>query len=346
LAQQHLYRYVETLFAFATMGSTDDESYGFEVQWHDPQADILRKYQLTAFVPARVDGSMEVAMYDPKNKRQFLKRVPAPELNIADFHKGGSVMVASRQLTITGFLDQRTEMALQQHRSTFAVKTSTGAFHQLGRIVSCIEEQGLSIGKLRLVNDNGPVVAIEVFGKDVGSKWYGALNRLPDGLAKDVSPEEAAPCFDKACFPTTAAFDNCTLCIIRPHALRAGNAGKIITAIQDDGFEISAAQTLHLKRPEAEELLEVYKGVLPYYTDLVEVMTSGPCLALELRSEKDVVERFRSLCGPYDVDMAKHLRPNSLRARFGLDNPKNAVHSTDLENDAEREVQYVFETLN
>merc|ERR1712241_1412697 len=106
-------------------------------------------------------------------------------------------------------------------------------------------------------------------------------------------------------------------------------AGKIISSIQNDGFEISAAQTFHLSRPEAEELLEGYKGVLPYYSDLVEVMTSGPCLAMELRCEKDVVERFRTLCGPYDVDMAKHLRPNSLRARFGIDNPKNAVHSTD-----------------
>merc|ERR1739848_332730 len=123
----------------------------------------------------------------------------------------------------------------------------------LGKIISCIEERGLSIGRLRLVNDNGPVVAIEVFGADVGSRWNAAVQALPNGFVNDVDPDEAEPCFNKNHYPTTAAFDNCTLCVIRPHALRAGHAGKIIETIQDKGFEISAAQTFHLNRPQAEE---------------------------------------------------------------------------------------------
>ena len=36
------------------------------------------------------------------------------------------------------------------------------------------------------------------------------------------------------------------------------------------------------------------------------------------------------LCGPHDPEMAKTVRPKSLRAVFGKDRVKNAVHCTDL----------------
>jgi len=143
---------------------------------------------------------------------------------------------------------------------------------------------------------------------------------------------------------STAVCDNCTLCVIRPHAVKAGYAGAIITAIMESGFEISAAKLIHLDSAEANEMLEVYKGVLPYHVDMVEGMTIAPSLALEVRGE-GVVERFRELCGPHDVDMAKHLRPNSLRARFGMDNAQNGVHCTDLDIDGESEVRYIFEVV-
>jgi nucleoside-diphosphate kinase len=39
---------------------------------------------------------------------------------------------------------------------------------------------------------------------------------------------------------TSAAFNNCTCCIIKPHILQAGLAGQIIDMILEEGFEISA----------------------------------------------------------------------------------------------------------
>jgi len=46
----------------------------------------------------------------------------------------------------------------------------------------------------------------------------------------------------------------------------SGSAGKIIDKILEEGFEVSAMQTFALDRPNAEEFLEVYKGVMPEYT--------------------------------------------------------------------------------
>lgn len=40
---------------------------------------------------------------------------------------------------------------------------------------------------------------------------------------------------------------------------------------------------------------------------MVEHMTSGPVMALEVRQE-NVVQGFRELCGPHDPEIAKTLR--------------------------------------
>ena len=119
-------------------------------------------------------------------------------------------------------------------------------------------------------------------------------------------------------FAPTAAFNNCTCCVIKPHIVQEG-----------------------LDRPTAEEFFEVYKGVLPEFVGMVEHMTTGPCIVLEVRQE-NAVKSFRELCGPTDPEIAKYLRPNTIRAKFGHSRTINAVHCTDLEEDGLLEVEYFF----
>ena len=111
---------------------------------------------------------------------------------------------------------------------------------------------------------------------------------------------------------TTAVLNNCTLCIIKPHAIKEGLAGQIIDTILSEGFEISAMEMFNLSRPVIEEFYDVYKGVLPEYVPLIEHMSNGPIIALEVR-QQSVVTAFRDLCGPHDPEIAKHLRPNTIR---------------------------------
>jgi nucleoside-diphosphate kinase len=79
----------------------------------------------------------------------------------------------------------------------------------------------------------------------------------------------------------------------------AGQAGCIIQKIQDAGFEISALQMFHMEKANAEEFYEVYKGVVQEYASMVGELTSGPCLALEIRAQNAVVS-FREMVGPAD----------------------------------------------
>ena len=111
---------------------------------------------------------------------------------------------------------------------------------------------------------------------------------------------------------TTAVFDNCSLCIIKPHILKEGLAGQVIDEIIAAGFEISAMELFNLTRAVIEEFYDVYKGVLPEYLPLIEHIASGPCIVLEVR-QNDAVSAFREFCGPHDPEIAKHLAGSSLR---------------------------------
>ena len=48
--------------------------------------------------------------------------------------------------------------------------------------------------------------------------------------------------------------------------------------------------------------------------------------------------QVREFCGPMDPEIARHIRPQTIRAMFGLDKISNAVHCTDLPEDGVLEV--------
>ena len=94
-----------------------------------------------------------------------------------------------------------------------------------------------------------------------------------------------------------------------------------------------------------EEFLEVYKGVIPGYPDLVNDLCNKPCLALAIKGESNIVNEMRQIAGPYDPQIAQHIRENSLRAIFGKNMVQNGLHVTDLEEDGRLECEYFFEIM-
>lgn len=180
-------------------------------------------------------------------------------------------------------------------------------------------------------------------------------------------------------FPRTAQFRNSTLVLIKPHifgmfyavfyqqsislnhaAAEHNTTGQIIDAIFKEGYVISDLQKFQLGRINAEEFTEVYRKVLPQYHAMVEHLISGPLLALEITAgprmqfkntddpsdpQANIVASFRYFAGPIDSQTARQVRPESLRARFGIDGVQNAIHCTDLAEDAQLEVEYFFQIL-
>ena len=77
-----------------------------------------------------------------------------------------------------------------------------------------------------------------------------------------------------------------------------------------------------------------------------------PCRGVERRNvRRDGVEGagrrayISSDSGPWDIEMARELRPNTIRGMFGVDKVRNVVHCTDLESDAVAECEYIFKLM-
>ena len=79
----------------------------------------------------------------------------------------------------------------------------------------------------------------------------------------------------------------------------AGVASDIMGKIRECGFEISAVLMCSLDKANAEEFLEIYKGVVQEYPMMVTELCSGACIAMEIRA-KDAVKTFREFVGPAD----------------------------------------------
>ena len=85
-----------------------------------------------------------------------------------------------------------------------------------------------------------------------------------------------------------------TLGIIKPDAVERGRMGAILAHLERDGFRIRATRLVRLGQAEAEAFYAVHRE-RPFYRDLVEFMTSGPCLPMVLEKDdavaRDILER-------------------------------------------------------
>ncbi len=130
---------------------------------------------------------------------------------------------------------------------------------------------------------------------------------------------------------------NRTFAIIKPDAVRAGNIGNIIQRINDHGFKIRAMKLMHMTREVAGGFYAVHRE-RPFFGELVDFMTSGPCVVLAL--EKDnAVQAWRDLMGPTDSTKAPK---GTIRGDFGTSVGENASHGSDSEENAKIELSYFF----
>lgn len=111
----------------------------------------------------------------------------------------------------------------------------------------------------------------------------------------------------------------------------------------------------------------IFTNITYFSKPMVAQLASGVSIALEIVAadeNKNSYEEFRQFCGPMDPvsyyenlqyfynlyfrlqEIAKMLRPHTLRAKFGVSKTLNAVHCTDLPDDTILELQYIFKILD
>ncbi len=128
-----------------------------------------------------------------------------------------------------------------------------------------------------------------------------------------------------------------TLAIIKPDAVQAGTAGKVLAHLEAQGFKIRSARLVRLSQPQAEAFYAVHRE-RPFFRSLVTFMTSGPALALALERD-NAVAHLREVIGATDPAEAK---PGTVRKLYAQSKERNAIHASDSAENAAREVAFFF----
>jgi len=131
-----------------------------------------------------------------------------------------------------------------------------------------------------------------------------------------------------------------TLSIIKPDAVSAGNAGHIVQSYLDAGFSVRGMKMIRMTTEQARAFYAVHKE-RPFYNDLVSFMTEGPVVVSILEAD-NAVQKHREHIGSTNPAEATD---GTVRARFGTDIERNAVHGSDSVENGVIETNFFFSQL-
>jgi len=130
---------------------------------------------------------------------------------------------------------------------------------------------------------------------------------------------------------------NHTLTIIKPDAFGANKAGRIIALLEEKGFRVKAARVMHLTQEQAGEFYAIHRE-RPFYAELVQFMTSGPCMPMVLE-KANAVQALRDAIGATDPAEAA---AGTVRKLYAESKGRNAIHASDSDENAAREARFFF----
>ena len=131
-----------------------------------------------------------------------------------------------------------------------------------------------------------------------------------------------------------------TFSIIKPDAVRAGQAGDILARLEKAGFKLVALRLRRLTRTEAEGFYHVHRA-RPFFASLCEFMSTGPCITMVLEGE-GAIARLREIMGATDPAKAA---PGTIRKDFAASIEANCIHGSDAAATAQFEIGYFFPGL-
>ncbi len=128
-----------------------------------------------------------------------------------------------------------------------------------------------------------------------------------------------------------------TLAILKPDCVKKNLIGEVTAMIQKAGFKVVGMKLTHLTKETAGGFYAVHKA-RPFFGELVDFMSSGPCVPIVLEKENAVAD-FRKLIGatnPANADAG------TVRKLYADSIGENIVHGSDSAENAAIEIGYHF----
>ncbi len=128
-----------------------------------------------------------------------------------------------------------------------------------------------------------------------------------------------------------------TFSIIKPDAVRKGDAAAMLAAIEQAGFKLVAIKKISISKTQAEGFYHVH-AARPFFDSLCSFMSSGPIFPMILEKENAIAD-LRKLMGATNPANAEE---GTIRKQFAASIEENAIHGSDAEDTAAFEMGYFF----
>jgi nucleoside-diphosphate kinase len=128
-----------------------------------------------------------------------------------------------------------------------------------------------------------------------------------------------------------------TFSIIKPDAVAKNSIGGVVALLEAGGLRVVAQRMVRLTTAQAEAFYAVHRE-RKFFPDLVKFMTEGPVVVQVLEGE-NAVAKNREIMGATD---SKKADAGTIRASFGTDIERNAVHGSDAAETAKQEIAFFF----
>lgn len=128
-----------------------------------------------------------------------------------------------------------------------------------------------------------------------------------------------------------------TLVLIKPDGVQRSLVGEIISRFELRGLKILAIKLLSVSRELASEHYKVHQGK-PFYSGLIEYITSGPVLAMVVEGPQAIMAVRQTVGSTNPLEAA----PGTLRHDFALSMSRNLVHASDSIENANIEISNWF----
>ena len=128
-----------------------------------------------------------------------------------------------------------------------------------------------------------------------------------------------------------------TFSIIKPDATKRNLTGSINSVIETNGLRIIAQKRIKLTSEQAKKFYDVHNDK-PFFSDLIEYMTSEPVVVQVLQAD-NAVKKYREVMGATNPENAEE---GTIRKLFALNVQENSVHGSDSEENAKKEIKFFF----
>ena len=128
-----------------------------------------------------------------------------------------------------------------------------------------------------------------------------------------------------------------TYLMVKPDGVQRSLVGEIVSRFEKRGFKLAGLKMLRISRALAEKHYGEHRGK-PFFTPLVDYITSGPVVAMVIEG-KDAVSAARDMMGATNPLKAA---PGTIRGSYGIDIGRNIIHGSDSPESAAREIGLFF----